>query len=476
MTLSTSKKAFFKPHVKAMTFQQFLLILRARYKVVLITLMLTVIATFTISILQVKQYSASAAVVVDVKSPDPMSGQVLQGLVAPSYMATQIDIINSDRTAKAVVKLLHMEESAAIRQQWQEATKGKGQLTDWLSTLLQKNLDVKPSRESNVINITYTGADPDFIATTANAFAQAYIDVNLDLRLAPARQYAVFFDEQTKAARDKLEKAQRALSDYQQTNGITSAEQQVDFETTKLNETSSQLTGVQGQTTDSQSKRQNHKADTLAEVMQSPLVNSLKTEIAKLEATMMQSSINLGKNHPQTQQAETELAALKTQLDIETRKISASIETTYQVGKQREQQLQGALANQKARVLVLNKQRDELNVLRRDIESAQRAFETVSQRASQTNIESQTNQTNIAMLNFAVAPTKPSSPRVIFNTLVSVFLGILLGVGLALVLELTNRRIRSVEDLSEALNLPILGTIASASGMLKHTANTGASA
>ena len=66
-------------------------------------------------------------------------------------------------------------------------------------------------------------------------------------------------------------------------------------------------------------------------------------------------------------------------LDAETRKITASIDTTYQVGKQREAQLQGALAAQKARVLELNKQRDELNVLRRDIESAQRAFEIVSQ-------------------------------------------------------------------------------------------------
>ena len=76
---------------------------------------------------------------------------------------------------------------------------------------------------------------------------------------------------------------------------------------------------------------------------------------------------------------------------------------------------------------MLNKQRDELNVLRRDIESAQRAFEIVSQRASQTNIESQTNQTNIAVLNPAIAPPEPSKPRVFLNVLVSVFLGSLLG-------------------------------------------------
>ncbi len=451
-----------------MTLQQFLLILRARYKEAVLTLLLTVAAIVTFSILQPKQYAASAAIVVDAKSPDLVTGQVMQGLVAPSYMATQIDIINSDRVAKAVVKILRMDESPAIRQQWLEASKGNGQLIDWVAQSLQKKLDVKPSRESNVINIGYSGTNPEFVATTANAFAKAYIEVNLDLRLAPARQYAVFFDEQTKSMRDKLEKAQQALSDYQQKNGITSTDERLDFETAKLNETSSQLTVIQGQTTDSQSKRQNGKADTVAEVMQSPLIGGLKSDIARLQAKLNESNVNLGKNHPQTQRTESELASLKSQLDAETRKITSSIETTYQVSKQREQQLQNALGVQKARVLVLNKQRDELNVLRRDIESAQRAFELVSQRASQTNIESQTNQTNIAVLNPATVPTTPSKPRVLINAIVSVFLGTLLGIGLALVLELANRRVRSTQDLSEALNLPVLGSISSAAGILKH--------
>lgn len=456
-----------------MTLQQFLLILRARYRMALLVFIVTVATTVLVSLLLPKQYTASAAVVVDVKSPDPVSGLMLQGMMAPGYMATQIDIVNSDRVAKAVVKLLRMDQSAAIRQQWQEDTEGKGQLVDWLANLLQKKLDVKPSRESNVININYTGSDPDFAAAIANAFAQAYIDVNLDLRLAPARQYAAFFEEQTKAARDKLEAAQQALSTYQQKNGITSTDERLDFETAKLNETSSQLTGVQGQTTDSQSKRNSTKADTVSEVMQSPLINGLKADIARLEAKLTESNINLGKNHPQTQRSESELATLKAQLDAETRKITSSIETTYQVSKQREQQLQGALSSQKTKVLLLNKQRDELNVLRRDVESAQRSFEVVSQRAAQTNIESQTTQTNIAVLNPAVAPSDPSKPRVLLNILVSIFLGTLLGIGLTLLLELANRRVRSVEDLSAALNIPMLGAISSASGMFKVDA-TGA--
>ena len=147
-----------------MTLSQFLLILRARYRVALLAFLVTVATTVIVSLLLPKQYTASTAVVVDVKSPDPVSGMMLQGMMAPGYMATQVDIINSDRAAKDVVKLLKMDQSAVIKQQWLEDTEGKGQLIDWLAALLQKKLDVKPSRESNVINIAYTGTDPDFAA------------------------------------------------------------------------------------------------------------------------------------------------------------------------------------------------------------------------------------------------------------------------------------------------------------------------
>jgi len=450
-----------------MNLPQLLPILRARYLIVLLTLALTVGLTTVVSLLLPKQYTASAAVVVDVKSPDPVSGIALQGLIAPGYMATQMDIINSDRVSQAVVTLLRLDESPAVHRQWQESTGGKGQLRDWLATLLQKNLELRPSRESNVITINYTGADPEFAATVVNAFAQAYINVNLDLRQAPARQYASFFDGQTKTARTKLEAAQSALSDYQQKHGITAADDRLDFETTKLNETSSQLTSVQGVTTDSQSKRQSGVADTLSEVMQNPLINNLKADIARTEARLNESNGNLGKNHPQTQRTEAELATLRAQLQAETRKIASSIDTTYQVGKQREYQLQAAVSNQKARVLVLNKQRDELNVLRRDIESAQRAFEIVSQRASQSSIESQSNQTNIAILNAASAPTEASRPRIFLNILISIFLGVLLGISIALLLELTNRRVRSGQDMVDAMGIPFLGVVSSAANMLR---------
>lgn len=451
-----------------MTPQQLLIVLRARWLVVFLTFMLVVVTTATVSLMSSKQYTATTSVVLDIK-PDPVTG-TMAGMAATGYMATQVDIIKSDRVAKRVVRNLRMEQSTAVQAQWREATGGKGQITDWLAGLLKSNIDVKPSRESNVINIEYVGGDPDFAAAVANAFAQAYIDVNLELRVDPARLYAGFFDEQTRSARERLEKAQKALSDFQQKNGITSNDERVDFETAKLNETSSQLTSIQAATTDSRSKRSRADGGTVAEVMQSPLINGLKSDIARLEAKLIESGVNLGKNHPQTQRTESELGALKSQLASETQRITSSINTTYEVNRQREGQLQAALAAQKSRVLLLNQQRDEIRVLRGDIESAQRAFDTVSLRASQSSIESQTNQTNIAVLNPAIAPTFASGPRVKLNIAIAMFLGGLLGIALAMALEFANRRVRSADDMHELRDVVLLGSISPAGGMMKAVA------
>ncbi|MEO8387060.1 MAG: chain length determinant protein EpsF [Polaromonas sp.] len=447
-----------------MTLHQFLLIMRARYRVVVLVVLVALLAALAVSLALPRKYTAQTAVLVDVRSPDPVAGgAALPGLVAPSYMATQVDIIGSDRVAQRVVKMLKLDEDPRTKARWLEATDGRGSLESWLAESLQKGLDVRPARESNVINITYKGSDPDVAATTANTFAQAYLDINLGLKTEPARIYAEWFDEQTKASRAKLEEAQARLSEYQQKAGIVSSDERVDYETAKLGEISSQLTTVQGETTDSQSKR-NSRGDTVAEVMQSPLINGLKADVSRLEAKVQEISVRLGANHPERQRAESELAAVKSRLGAETARITASIETTYRVGKDRERELQGAVSAQKARVLELNKQRDELNVYRRDVESAQRAFEAVSQSASQTRLQSLSNQTNVVRLNMATAPVNPSSPKMLTNLLAAAFGGTLLGFACALLLELSNRRVRSAEDLVQMLGLPVLASISADGG------------
>ena len=163
---------------------QVLYVLRAHYKVVLAIALCTIAIAMAVTELLPKKYTATTGVLVDVKSPDPVAA-----MFAPASLATQVDIINSERVSQRVVRTLGLAESAGVREQWMSATGGKGTPELWLSALLLKGLSVLPSRDSNIINISYTAADPAFAAAVANGFAQAYIDVEaIEFKVDPARQ------------------------------------------------------------------------------------------------------------------------------------------------------------------------------------------------------------------------------------------------------------------------------------------------
>src|SRR4029079_7599719 len=112
-------------------------------KVAFFVLLLTVATTLGISMILPKTYTGTAAVVVDVKTPDPIFGMVFQGQLISGYMATQIDIMTSDSVARRVVHELKLTEDADVRQAWQDATDGQGDIEAWYATnVVQKYLTV----------------------------------------------------------------------------------------------------------------------------------------------------------------------------------------------------------------------------------------------------------------------------------------------------------------------------------------------
>lgn len=441
-----------------MNFTQFILILKARAKIILIVLGLVVLATLAINLIMPKIYMATASLVLNYKGVDPVTGLTLPAQLMPGYMATQIDIITSRNVAIKVVELLKFTQSPAAQQQFQEATGGKGDIRAWFADKLLAGLEAKPSRESSVIEISFRGTDPEFAAAVTNAFADAYQQTNIQLKAEPSQKAAEFLGEKTKGLRAKLEAAQSELSKYQQEKGLTSIMGSLDVESARLNDLSSQLVAAQSQSFDSTSRKQrtSGNGDESPDLAANPIVQQLKIEITRVESKFSELKQRIGPNHPQYQSADAELNKLKSELVEATRKASMSIGGSARINAQRESELRAAVTAQKSRVLELNLSRDELSVLQRDVENAQHAVDSASQRLTQATIEGSINQADIAVLNPAIAPQNKTSPRIFFNLILAGFLGSLLGVATGLLAEMRDRRVRSREDVSELLQLPVL--------------------
>jgi len=447
-----------------MNLSQFLSVVRARWWVALLVFLLTVAVAVGVSLVLPKQYTATATLVVDQLRPDPVAGAAYTGNPSPAFMATQIDVLKSDRVAQQVVINLHLMDDPGVKEAWAKATNGAGSAETWLVERLQMALDVKPSRESNIVSVTYKAATAEKAATYANAFMQAYLDVSLKLKVDPAKQYSNFFDSRAKELRANVERAQSKLSAYQRGKGvIIASDGQIDVESSRLNELSTQLGALQAVNAGA-GTREVH-ATSAQEVTNSPIVASLRADLTRAEARLQELTSRLGDNHPQVIEARATINSLRGRLDAEMRRVSGAVGVVSSINRQREVELRAALEAQRARVLKLRTAREEGAVLVRDLENAQRAYDAVLTRLNQSSLESQTTQSNAYVLAEAVPPNDPSSPKITRNALLAAILGLLLGVGAAMLLEYADRRVRTVDEVSELLGLPVFGVLPKPGGM-----------
>jgi chain length determinant protein EpsF len=441
-----------------MSIKQFLRIVWARKWIVLALLFVISAAGIAYTMSLPKQYTADTSLLVEVRV-DPVLGAVAPALAMPSFMATQVDIIHSERVASRVVKMLGVERSPSAVSQWREATQAKIPLERYFANLLQRGLGVEPSPGSNVIRVSFSAPDPIFAQAAANAFAQAYMDVSVELRVAPARQSATFLDEQTKVLRANLEAAQSRLSKAQQEKGMIVSDDKFDQENAKYISLTTQLTSAQAEAVETGTRARNSGSETSPDVFSNASVQSLRAQLAAAQTKLTEMSSVIGKNHPARQQLEAQIGELKAQIASESRVVSGTTATIARSSSQKIAELKAQVDEQKKRLTAMRADRDQVAFVQRDVDTAQRAYDTVSARVGQFNMESQNNLSNTRLLSPAVEPLDPSKPRIALGILGSIAAGLIVGMLGALAWELLDRRVRDPEDLMVLAGVPVIGVL-----------------
>lgn len=438
-----------------MQLEQFLSILLARKKTIIAVFLLILAATLVASLMMPKTFTAETDLVVDVKANDPLTGQPVMGALVPGYMATQIDIITSRAAAMKVVDTLKLiQRFPETRQEFLRQTGGNGSYQDWFADLIAKGLNVRPSRESNVITIEYSGVNAAFASEMANAFARAYIDMIVDMRTAAAQQNSQWYAEQVARLKANYEKSQQAFADFQQKAGIVGDDEKLDVENQKLNEIASQLVQAQGMTYDAQTRID--RSGTGSDVINNPVVQQLRVQIAAQEAKLKELAQNVGPNHPRYQEADAQLKSMHQQLAEQSSVVGGGLKSVAASSAARQAALQRAWQNQKSRVLELKNQRAKLDLLQRDLENAQKTYDFALERMTQQSLESRSDYANVSILRLSSEPYSAAWPKIGLNLFVAAFLGVVLGIGLALLLELTVPRVRTGIELAALFTAPVV--------------------
>ncbi len=425
-----------------------------------------VLAAAGLSLLLPKTYVAEVSVVVDSKSTDPVSGVEQPSELSPSNVATQADVIASRNVALKVIDRLRLTASPALQESFHEATGGTGSLRDWIADLLLKNVEVKPSRESHVINVDVAFDDPAAAAQIANAFAEAYIQTSLELKTEPARRQTEWFQEQLQTLRKSVETSQSRLSDYQRSHSVVGTNDQMDIENARLAEISHQLLTAQAAQYDAEARLkqlsqalQQDKLYALPDIVANPLLQGMKADLVRAEGKLADTAQHFGKKHPAYLSSAAEVTVLHDKLAAEAQTAAGAIEQSAQQSSRQVAELRRALEQQRDRILQLKRQHDDLDVLKREVDNAQRMYDAGLQRATQVRLESQLDQSNIAILNPAVPPSRAARPRVLLNILVALVAGWIIGVAAVLVAERSDARVRSSAALEADSGLTVLAEI-----------------
>jgi len=476
---------------------KFFLILQAHISLVVGIVASAVVIAGVITYLTPKMYTATASLNFEF-SANPVDSRAGSVFVENTYLTTQIGIIKSQHVAQEVENGLTEYErnrliaafdaknsvinqvKYAIKKPIQSLFKGgkhpvqpasdgeRLQISSaysWLARAIGYDLSVQPMFNSRIVEISYSSTDQQIAALMANRIAEAYIDTNLKMMINPAHKSKLWFDEQIKSLRKSLESAQSKLTAYQQQEGIVFSDERLDTETSRLNNLSGQFGAAQQKTRNTVTEQQKlneilqsgASLMTFRPVFDNTVIQRLVSEIRKLEGELVEMSGSLGANHPKMKKVRSELSAARQRLNADIQVITDGVNNTAELARERERDLQQALEEQKQVVLNLKYEHDRIAVLKREVESVQGAYNAALNQLNTTSMQSMVDQTNVSIVDPANIPKNHSSPRVLKNLVLGLLGGALLGIGLAIFMEIFIRRVHSKEDLIVEVGLPLLG-------------------
>lgn len=465
-----------------MQLQDFWQIISQRRRIVLLAFFATVLTTLVGSLLWPARYESTATLMLDYDSSNPMnmSGVIAQPLTSVEYINTQIEIIKSRRIAEGVVDILKLDKVPEVAADYRKAKEGSPiffwrkpmdqDIKTWLAdAYLGDALKVEPARDSRFLYIKFYSPDPAFSAAVANAFAKAYADYNLELKVTPFKDAGKWFSEKLKDAKGYSDQATEKLREYQQKKGIIAQQGAVyDDAVQRLDQLNRELATAKAKLFESRvalkrvdDSRGNYES--LPEVLANSFVQSLKADKVKLETQLTELSAKAGTAHPQYVRLQSMLETVNTKLKAEMQNIVSALRQENISAGQRLAQLEGAVAGLKRESTSANVSRYEMDSLSRESETYKQVYESVLKKYNETSIQGDINRTNVFVVDAAVPASRKHSPKVVLNLALSVFVGLFLGVGLAFFFDYLDDTIKGAEAIERQFGVPVLGTIATSS-------------
>jgi capsular exopolysaccharide synthesis family protein len=458
--------------------QRYLNVLRKRWRIVTTVLIVSLAVAFVITIRMPKTYEATCSLVIESTAPQVLEGvkDVIEMAGATrEFYTTQYRIIRSHEVAQQVIDRLGLASDASY---FGPIDASQPANRDFMVEGLLRKVKVVGVRESHIANIQVSDVDPARATRIANAFADTYIEQNLDFKLEGARSAGTWLGEQTVDLRKKLENSEMELYRFRKERNLLDVglDDKMGMTRQNLQSLNAKITDVKAKRIELESirtlilaaKNNISERESLPEIRDNPVVQKLRENYLDLLKIKADLESRYGEKHPKIDTVQQQLAAVHRDYGKELDDVLRAFDKRYQALVETESSLLKWMGHEKQQALELAKLETEYRPLARDAENNGKVYSQINQRQKEINLTGMLKANNVRILDRATQPRSPVSPRLALNLPVGIALGLIFGLLLAFTIEALDNTVKSPEAAEELVGAPLLGVIPMLSQSRQH--------
>src|SRR6266700_4550851 len=379
-----------------------------------------------------------------------------------SYVETQVKLLQSEFLLEHVMDKLKLKERPATG--WRSFASRVRHLPEREELLqkIERNLTVRTSGNSRLLEVLYESPDPKGAADFANTLVSEFVELSQEERWKSAEGTAEWLTNHLNIMKAQLEQSEAKLQDYARTSGLTFTSEKDNLAENRLKELQEELSKAEGDRISNKARFEGAKtktADSLPEVSQDPTMREYRQRLTELQRQYAELTTTLTPEHYKVQRVQAQIDELKTAMRKERSDVLRRVGNEYTESVRREALLSKAHDQQEKVVADQSEKAIHYDTLKRDVDSNRRLYETMLQRVKEASLATAMRDSNVLVVDRAKPPLRPYRPSLPMNSAIGLFSGALLGFGFVLLRERIDRRISGPGDAQVYFDLPELGVI-----------------
>jgi capsular exopolysaccharide synthesis family protein len=391
------------------------------------------------------------------------------------FYATQYNLLKSISQAERVAKSLRLVDDPAFYAAFGKALPAPGPERQKLAVdLLLKNVSIDPIRTSRLVDVSFTCRQAALAARITDAWDREFIGATTDREYESSGEARAFLESRLDALRLKMEVSEQNAVAYAARNNIIVLETSRDpdgktqtqrtLTSADLEQLDTALLVARADRIAAQARAQSGKADVSADVLANASIGAIKQKRAEIGAEYARLLIQFEPQYPAARALKEELDALDTAIARDTARFGEERSQNWQQALAREHDLERQVAATRALLEKQNHATIQYNIFQRDADTNRQLYDGMLQRYKEIAEAGSVGASNIAIVDPADLPDKPSSPRLLVNLALALLGGIALSAAAVFVLDQIDEGIRSPTDVWTLLKLPLLGNVPRAPG------------